>query len=121
VLGALFRWLIAQRYVLANPFAGIKVRGHTRTTAMDPSRGFADGEWRLMRTLANGFEHSYGWEVPAAQRLRFLLDFAYATGLRANELVGATLGGIQTDAHGDQWLHIWSAKAARPARWRCRL
>jgi len=26
VLGALFRWLIAQRYVLANPFAGIKVR-----------------------------------------------------------------------------------------------
>jgi hypothetical protein len=26
VLGALFRWLIEQRYVLANPFAGMKVR-----------------------------------------------------------------------------------------------
>ncbi|MBK3814747.1 integrase, partial [Paraburkholderia aspalathi] len=27
VLGALFRWLIEQRYLLANPFAGVKVRG----------------------------------------------------------------------------------------------
>jgi hypothetical protein len=115
VLGALFRWLIAQRYVLANPFAGIKVRGHTRTIAMDPSRGFADGEWRLIRPLADGLEHSYGWEVPAAQRLRFLLDFAYATGLRASELVGATLGGIQTDAHGDQWLHL-IGKGSKPGK-----
>jgi site-specific recombinase XerD len=106
VLGALFRWLIAQRYVLANPFAGIKVRGHTRATAMDASRGFAESEWLLVRTLADGLEHTNGWEVPAAQRLRFMLDFAYATGLRASELVGATLGGIQTDAHGDQWLHL---------------
>jgi len=106
VLGALFRWLIAQRYVLANPFAGIKVRGHTRATAMDASRGFAEGEWLLVRTLADGLEHTNGWEVPAAQRLRFMLDFAYATGLRASELVGATLGGIKIDAHGDQWLHL---------------
>ena len=27
VLNALYRWLIEQRYVLANPFAGVKVRG----------------------------------------------------------------------------------------------
>jgi hypothetical protein len=30
VLEALFRWLIEQRYVLANPFAGNKVHGKTR-------------------------------------------------------------------------------------------
>jgi site-specific recombinase XerD len=42
----------------------------------------------------------------AAQRLRFVLDFAYATGLRASELIGATLGAIVTDAHGDHWLHL---------------
>ena len=30
MLGTLFRWLIEQRYVLANPFAGIKVRGRIR-------------------------------------------------------------------------------------------
>jgi integrase len=63
------------------------------------------GEWSLVRAIADGLEHLYGWDTPAAQRLRFLLDFAYATGLRA-ELVGATLGGIQTDPHGDHWLHL---------------
>ncbi|MFM0658662.1 hypothetical protein [Paraburkholderia sediminicola] len=30
VLRALFRWLIGQRYLLANPFAGIRVRGAAR-------------------------------------------------------------------------------------------
>jgi hypothetical protein len=53
VLGALFRWLIAQRYVLANPFAGIKVRGHTRATAMDASRGFAEGAVSGQRRYAS--------------------------------------------------------------------
>lgn len=80
VLGAMFRWLIEQRYVLANPFAGIKVRGRTRVAAVDISRGFTEGEWLLVRTIADGLEWSYGWDAPAAQRLRFILDFAYATG-----------------------------------------
>ncbi|ALF88277.1 Hypothetical Protein RRSL_00422 [Ralstonia solanacearum UW551] len=82
VLGAMFRWLIQQRYVLANPFAGIKVRGGGRTTALDASHAFSEGEWALVRTIADGLEWSYGWEVSAAQRLRFVLDFGYATGLR---------------------------------------
>jgi hypothetical protein len=30
VLSALFRWLVEQRYVLANPFAGVKVKSHAR-------------------------------------------------------------------------------------------
>ncbi len=51
-------------------------------------------------------EWSYGWDGPAAQRLRFVLDFGYATGLRASELVGATLGGIECDPHGDHWLKL---------------
>ncbi len=35
-----------------------------------------------------------------------MLDFAYATGLRANELVGACLGNIETDACGDHWMRV---------------
>jgi site-specific recombinase XerD len=105
VLGAMFRWLIEQRYVLANPFAGVKVRG-TRPSALDAARAFTAGEWALLRTVADGLEWSYGWEAPAAQRLRFILDFGHATGLRASELVGVTLGGIETDAHGDHWLNV---------------
>jgi site-specific recombinase XerD len=115
VLGALFRWLIEQRYVLANPFTGVKVRGRTRVAPLDTSRGFTDGEWQIVRSLADGLEWSYGWEATAAQRLRFVLDFAYATGLRAGELVSATLGDVVTDANGDHWLRL-IGKGSRPGK-----
>ena len=117
VLGALYRWLVQQRYVLANPFAGLKVRGGAKTAALDVSHAFSEGEWMLTRSIADGLEWSYGWEAPAAQRLRFILDFTYATGLRASELVGATLRNIETDVHGDHWLHLVGkgAKAGRVA------
>lgn len=115
VLGALFRWLIEQRYLLANPFAGIKVRGRTRATALDTSRGFTEGEWLLVRAIADGLEWSYDWTEPAAQRMRFMLDFSYATGLRVSELVGATLRDIRTDERGDHWLHL-VGKGSRPGK-----
>ncbi len=115
VLGAMFRWLIEQRYVLANPFAGVKVRGRTRVAAVDTSRGFTEGEWLLVRTVADGLEWSYGWDAPAAQRLRFILDFAYATGVRASELVGATLGDIRRNEDNDHWLHL-VGKGSRPGK-----
>lgn len=86
IRAALFRWLVEQRYVRANPFAGVKVRG-SNPTALDASRAFTDGGWALVRTMADGLEWSYGWSAPAAQRLRLLRDFGYATGLRASELV----------------------------------
>jgi integrase len=59
-----------------------------------------------LRAVANGLEWSYGWELAAAQRLLFVLDFAYATGLRSSELVGATLSQIETDAFGDHWIKL---------------
>ena len=105
VLSAMFRWLIDKRYVLANPFAGIRVRG-TRAAGLDTARGLSGAEWGLVRTVADGLEWSYGWEPRAAQRMRFVLDFGFGTGLRASELVGATLANIEFDASGDAWLHV---------------
>uniref|UniRef100_UPI003F4970E8 phage integrase family protein n=1 Tax=Cupriavidus necator TaxID=106590 RepID=UPI003F4970E8 len=115
ILGAMFRWLIQQGYLLANPFAGIKVRGGGRTAALDSSHAFTEGEWLLVRAIADGLEWSYGWDAPAAQRLRFLLDFGYATGLRASELVHAKLGDIETDGQGDHWLRL-VGKGSRAGR-----
>jgi len=106
VVGALFRWLIQQRYLLANPWAGIRVKGAERGKGLDPARSLDDAEWRYVREIAEMLEWSYGWEKPAAQRMRFLLDFAYATGLRAGEFVEAKLRQIETDDHGDHWLHV---------------
>jgi site-specific recombinase XerD len=113
VLSALFRWLVEQRYVLANPFAGVKVRGHALRPALDTTRGFTEGEWLLIRAIADGLEWSHGWTEPAAHRLRFLLDFGYATGLRSSELVGAVLRDIRVDEYGDDWLHL-VGKGSKP-------
>ena len=115
ILGALFRWLIEQRYVLANPFAGVKVRDATGTRVLDTSHAFTEGEWALVRTIADGLEWSYGWAAPAAHRLRFLLDFGYATGLRASEFIGATLGHVETDPRGEHWLRV-TGKGRKLAR-----
>jgi site-specific recombinase XerD len=106
VVGALFRWLVEQHYLLANPFAGLKVKGAGRSGALDAERAFTEQEWRLIRDWADKAEPQFGWSESAAQRLRFTLDFAYATGLRSSELVGATLKKIQWDAQGDAWISI---------------
>jgi site-specific recombinase XerD len=102
----MYRWWMQQRYALANPFAGIKVRGATGPQTSAVHRVFSEGEWAVIRAVAEGLEWVHGWEVPAAQRLRFVLDFAYATGLRISELVNAKLGLIEVDGHDDHWLHL---------------
>ncbi|MFM9928133.1 site-specific integrase [Variovorax sp. H27-G14] len=106
VAGALFRWLIQQRYVLANPFAGIKVRGASATAPSALTRVFSEGEWGIVQAVADGLEWVHSWKAPAAQRLRFVLDFSYATGLRLGELVSGRLGQLETDVHGDHWLRL---------------
>ena len=115
VLGAMYRWLMEQGYVLTNPFAGIKVRGAARTTAMEIQHVFSDGEWALIRTIADGLEWSYGWTAPAAQRLRFILDFAYATGLRISELVEVSLRSVHVDDRDDHWLSL-VGKGSKPGK-----
>lgn len=106
VVKSLFAWLVDQRYLMANPFSGVKVRGADKARAIDISHAFTDAEWTLIRTIANDLERRHGWEPPAAQRARFLLDFSYATGLRPGELVALRLGQIAPDASGDWWVKV---------------
>ncbi len=115
VLGAMYRWLVGQGYVLSNPFAGMKVRGASTPTPLDAQRVFAQGEWYLIRVVADGLEWSYGWKRDAAQRLRFLVDFCYATGLRASEFTDAVLGNVEINSRNESWLHVLGkgSKAAK--------
>lgn len=69
-------------------------------------RYFSAGEWALIQTIAEGLEWVQGWTLAAAQRIRFILSFSFATGLRVSELVNATLGQIEVDGRGDRWLHV---------------
>lgn len=85
---------------------GLKVRGGSQDAGLAASRALLDAEWSMVQPIAEGLEWSYGWEPAAAQRMRFVLDFAYATGLQASELVNARLGMIEDDAKGDRWVHL---------------
>ncbi|KHK59479.1 integrase [Burkholderia sp. A9] len=114
VLRALFGWLVDQHYVVLNPFAGVTVRGGGVRAPFDAGRALTGREWRAVRAFADQLERT-GWTVPAAQRLRFVLDFGYATGLRAQELVAATLGDIAADARSTLWLEV-TGKGAKPGR-----
>jgi site-specific recombinase XerD len=115
VLGALFRWLVEQHYVVANPFAGLKVRGGTASSPADAGRVFTQAEWRLIRVVADGLEWSYGWSNDAAYRLRFILDFGRGTGLRPSELCDATLGDICIEELNDCWIDV-VGKGAKKAK-----
>ena len=95
-----------QRYVLTNPFAGLKVRGAGKSEGLSVTRAFSGGEWSMIQAVAEGLDRSYGWEPTAAQQLRFVIDFAYATGLRPSELVGSRLGMINEDARCERWLRV---------------
>ncbi|RQV69662.1 integrase [Burkholderia cenocepacia] len=114
VLRALFAWLVGQHYVVLNPFAGVTVRGGAVRAPFDTGRALTGREWKIARAAADQLERA-GWTVPAAERLRFVLDFGYATGLRAQELVTATLGDIAADARGVLWLEV-TGKGAKPGR-----
>lgn len=106
VIGAMYRWLIEQRYVLVNPFAGVKVKGAKSRDSFDASRGFNEHDWSLVRSVATNIEWTGGWSKEAAARLNFILDFWHATGLRPQEFADARLGQIHRDDHGDDWLKV---------------
>jgi len=114
VVRSLFAWLVNQRYLMANPFSGVKVRGVDARRGLAASRAFGESEWALVRTIANDLERSYGWETNAAHRARFILDFSLGTGLRPGELVAVRLGKIAPVA-GHWWLEL-VGKGAKDAR-----
>ena len=60
----------------------------------------------MILAVRQGLEWNHGWQPASAHRLRFVLDFADATGLRVSELVSATLGQINVDSRGNHWVHL---------------
>lgn len=68
VLRAMFRWLIAQRYVLANPFADLKVRGRSVSanwTSRAPSRP-ANGSLSVPSPMASSGRMAGRRRLPSA-------------------------------------------------------
>ena len=105
VVSAMFRWLSEQHYVLANPFAGVRVKAAGKKDSSAGDRSLSEHEWSLVRPIADVLEEN-GWSLEAAGRLRFVLDFSYSTGLRSGEIVKAKLGAISADDDANRWIAV---------------
>ena len=104
----LFEWLMRVQYCAFNPWIAVS-KSATKPNPKDVppdiefNRAFTVGQWQhLMEYLAS---------LPTTNRsarLRFVLPFAYTTGLRISELVDATVGRIYTmplrEGIGVRWM-----------------
>ncbi|MGF6636454.1 hypothetical protein OKW39_003605 [Paraburkholderia sp. MM6662-R1] len=115
MLNALFRWLAEQRDVFGDPVRrDDSAAGSVRRRSI--RRALADSKCQAVRSLADPLEGSHGCLASVAQRLRFLLDFLYGTGLRAHCLVSATFGGRHPSRCQRRMATAWAPhrQGARP-------
>lgn len=106
VLSSLFEWLVRVQYCAFNPWDAVSKKLAPRDDApedIELTRVFSKAQWRyLTEYLAQQPDH------PNTHRLRFVLPFAYATGLRLSELVDAKIGRLYTmplhDSLGVRWM-----------------
>lgn len=105
ILKSLFEWLCKVRYLDSNPWEAVTSRsmGVAASPTFEVSHAFTRSQWRYL------IEHLGTLpDDDPADRIRFVLPFAYATGLRLAELVDARLGRLYSmpmkDALGVRWM-----------------
>lgn len=96
ILSAMGDWLTSVRYLGLNPWRLINRRiGDERGRSRLDTRAFTAETWaEILRVLDEQAPS------PSVNRLRFVLRFVEATGLRSAELIGARLGDLQVIEEG---------------------
>jgi integrase len=124
VLSSLFRWLTEQRYLIGNPFAGVNAKaakaakGNPGTDArfsQPQQRVFTAKEWTTIMRFARQAERKLNWSKDAAIRLRFILMFCVATGVRVNELATVRLRDFERVSSRECWVAV-KGKGGKRAR-----
>lgn len=97
-LSSLFAWLVTRHGLKANPWLLVdRPDASAARAGGDPrARSFTEPAWRAMQAQLDR-----EGDTPSAVRLRWLLTFVQATGLRSAELMAATAGALQQ--HGRGW------------------
>lgn len=106
IVSGLFEWLMRVQYCAFNPWDAVGKNLAPQEDApadIELTRVFSQAQWRYLThhvDLLPRDAHSH--------RLRFVLPFAYATGLRVSELVDAKIGRLYTmplrDSLGVRWM-----------------
>jgi integrase len=93
ILKSLFEWLAKVRYLDSNPWDGVpppqRVMGVATAPDLELTHAFTRSQWAFLME----YLHRQPMDE-SVRRLRFILPFAYATGLRLTELVDARLGRL---------------------------
>jgi len=106
ILKSLFAWLCKVRYLDSNPWDGVPSPRSADGNAppdLELTRAFTRGQWAF---IVDYLRRQPSTE--AVQRLRFVLPFGYATGLRLAELVDARLDRLYSvplkQSMGVRWM-----------------
>ncbi|MEQ1527348.1 MAG: tyrosine-type recombinase/integrase [Gallionella sp.] len=107
IVSNLFEWLVRVQYCAFNPWSAVSKSlvkaSHDSSPDVEFMRAFSVGQWNYLLAQLHGDS-----DDKHLIRLRFVLPFAYATGLRISELVDATVGRIYTmplaEGVGVRWM-----------------
>lgn len=115
VLGSFFEWLSATGYLPGrNPWLLVNKRlGDDRNGSLHESRAFTPETWAaiLAGLAAQASQATRPDQAASLHRIRFILSFVEATGLRSTELVESTLGAFRR--HQGHWCMQVHGKGAR--------
>lgn len=102
IVASLFAWLAAARYLASDPWILVNRRvsddRSIRPQVLEMSRAFTPAAWDALTA------HLCSLEGAAAARMRWLIFFLRATGLRSAEILEARRGHFVFD--GSWWLHV---------------
>jgi site-specific recombinase XerD len=110
ILKSLYQFLVAQCYLIGNPWSGASAHKTARSRA-NKERSFSQEQWDSLEALLDLLP-----ETSANRRLRFAMHFIYGTGLRLAEAVAVRvddLSWVTYPAEGDDGpLSGWQLKVA---------
>ena len=114
IVRSLCEWLVRRNYLDSNPWDDVPARPDA--PSMPQLRALSQKQWALVESWI-GAELDAA-PSPALHRLKFILDFAYLTGMRLAELASARLGWFRHERLDDGDL-VWSIMVlGKRGKWR---
>jgi site-specific recombinase XerD len=114
IVRSLCEWLVRRHYLDSNPWDDVPNRPDA--PSMPRLRAFSQKQWRQVQDWINA--EAGETPSPALIRLKFVLEFAYMTGMRLAELASAELGWLRHEQLDDgEW--VWSIMVlGKRKKWR---
>ncbi|TAL66101.1 MAG: integrase [Burkholderiaceae bacterium] len=107
IIASMFTWLQAAQYISANPWLLVNQKtGDDKTRKVLDSKALSEGAFREIMDFIEAQPPS-----PSRSRIRFILCFVEAVGLRSAELLNARLADLQLEPEG--WVMQVHGKGAK--------